>query len=63
MDAWGIGACGDYFVAREELVVSDSQEDTFCLGDKQLPVLIRLSSWTKDAKLWSHLGEHLATAS
>ena len=35
----------------------------FCLGDKQLPVSTRWSSWTRELKLWSHLGEHLATAS
>lgn len=35
----------------------------FCLGDKQLPVSTRWSSWTREAKLWHHLGEHLVTAS
>ena len=34
----------------------------FCLRGKQLPASSRWSSWTREAKLWSHLGEHLATA-
>lgn len=34
----------------------------FCLGGKQLPASNRWSSWTREAKLWGHLGEHLATA-
>ena len=34
----------------------------FCLGGKQLPASTRWSSWTRETKLWSHLGEHLATA-
>ena len=33
----------------------------FCLGDDQLPASSRWNSWTREAKLWSHLGAHLAT--
>ena len=34
----------------------------FCLGDQKLPAQRRLASWTREAKLWSHLGPHLQVA-
>ena len=31
----------------------------FCMGDNRLPALSRWTSWTREAKLWSHLESHL----
>ncbi|KAK3168429.1 hypothetical protein OEA41_004877 [Lepraria neglecta] len=31
----------------------------FCLSDDRLPASSRWTSWTREAKLWSHLGTHL----
>ena len=34
----------------------------FCMGDDQLPASSRWNSWTREAKLWSHLGTHLGAS-
>ena len=34
----------------------------FCMGDDQLPASSRWTSWTREAKLWSHLGTHLGAS-
>lgn len=34
----------------------------FCVGDDKLPASSRWSSWTREAKLWSHLRTHLGVS-